>query len=65
MQHPEIFAAIEAGSELLLDDGKVKLRVEAKGSDFAETSVIVAGRISDRKGVNVPGAMLPISPQGS
>ncbi|REG48798.1 pyruvate kinase [Paraburkholderia sp. BL6669N2] len=62
LPHPEIFAAIEAGSELLLDDGKVKLRVEAKGSDFAETSVIVAGRITDRKGVNVPGVMLPISP---
>jgi pyruvate kinase len=62
LPHPEIFAAIEAGSDLLLDDGKVRLRVEAKGTDFADTEVVVAGRISDRKGVNVPGVMLPISP---
>jgi pyruvate kinase len=61
LPHPEIFKAIEAGSELLLDDGKVRLRVESKGSDYADTEVIVAGRISDRKGVNVPGVMLPIS----
>lgn len=61
LPHPEIFAAIELGSELLLDDGKVRLRVQARGSDFADTVVVVAGRISDRKGVNVPGVMLPIS----
>ncbi|GLU33285.1 pyruvate kinase [Trinickia caryophylli] len=61
LPHPEIFAAIEPGSELLLDDGKVRLRVVSKGPDRAETTVIVGGRVSDRKGVNVPGVMLPIS----
>ncbi|MEA3122600.1 MAG: pyruvate kinase [Paraburkholderia sp.] len=61
LPHPEIFEAIEAGSDLLLDDGKIRLRVERKGSDFADTVVEVGGRISDRKGVNVPGVMLPIS----
>ena len=61
LPHPEIFKAIEVGSELLLDDGKIRLRVETKGSDFAETEVLVGGRISDRKGVNVPAVMLPIS----
>jgi pyruvate kinase len=53
--HPEIFAAIRQGTELLLDDGKVRLRVEACGADFAETVTLVGGRLSDRKGVNVPG----------
>jgi pyruvate kinase len=59
--HPEIFAAIRQGTELLLDDGKVRLRVEACGADFAETVTLVGGRLSDRKGVNVPGVALPIS----
>jgi pyruvate kinase len=60
--HPEIFAAIRAGTDLLLDDGKLRLRVESRASDYAETVVVVGGPISDRKGVNVPGAVLPISP---
>jgi len=60
--HPEIFAAVSPGTDLLIDDGKVRVRVERCGPDFAETVVVVPGAISDRKGVNVPGAMLPISP---
>ncbi|HKT99054.1 MAG TPA: pyruvate kinase [Paraburkholderia sp.] len=62
LPHPEIFKAVKPGSELLLDDGKIRLRVEASGESFAETVVLVGGRISDRKGVNVPGSHLPISP---
>jgi pyruvate kinase len=61
MLHPEIFKALTPGIELLLDDGKRRLRVESCGEDFAETTVITGGRLSDRKGVNVPGAILPIS----
>ena len=53
--HPEIFAAVHAGAELMVDDGKVRLRVERSGPDFAETTVMVGGLVSDRKGVNVPG----------
>ena len=62
LPHPEIFAALEAGTELLLDDGKLRLRVDAFGPDFADTTVLVGGVLSDRKGVNVPGVLLPISP---
>ena len=61
LPHPEIFAALEPGAELLLDDGKLRLRVERCGQDFADTRVLVGGRLSDRKGVNVPGVVLPIS----
>jgi pyruvate kinase len=60
--HAEIFAALETGTELLLDDGKLRLRVEQHGADFAETVVLVGGPISDRKGVNVPSVVLPLSP---
>jgi pyruvate kinase len=62
MPHPEIFAAIHAGSDLLLDDGKVRLRITKCGADFAETEVIAGHTLSDRKGVNVPDVVLPVSP---
>lgn len=58
--HPEIFAALETGTELLVDDGKVRLKVLSFGPDFADTQVITGGTISDRKGVNVPSVLLPI-----
>ncbi len=47
---------------MLLDDGKLRLHVEACGPEFADTTVINGGPISDRKGVNVPSVVLPISP---
>ncbi|MEL0022198.1 MAG: pyruvate kinase, partial [Rickettsiales bacterium] len=61
LPHPEIFAALEAGSELLVNDGKIRLRVTDCGTDFAETEVVIGGEISNHKGVNVPGVVLPIS----
>jgi pyruvate kinase len=61
LPHPEIFAAIGPGTELLIDDGKVRLRVDVSGKDFAELHVVTGGVLSNRKGVNVPNAVLPIS----
>ena len=61
LPHPEIFAALQPGADLLLDDGRLRLRVERSGADFAETRVITGGLLSDRKGVNVPGVVLPLS----
>jgi pyruvate kinase len=61
LPHPEIFAAVEPGQALLLDDGKIRLRVTKTSKDFAETEVIVGGRLSNRKGVNVPEAVLPVA----
>lgn len=62
LPHPEIFSAIKEGSELLLDDGKVRLVVRNHGKDFAETEVVTGYALSDRKGVNVPDVVLPLSP---
>lgn len=62
LPHPEIFAAIKTGTNLLLDDGKLRLRVKKCGADFAECEVVVGGKLSDRKGVNVPDVVLPLSP---
>lgn len=61
LPHPEIFAALKEGSDLLIDDGRLRLKVEKVGKDFAETRVITGGQLSDRKGVNVPGVVLPLS----
>ncbi|SET14967.1 pyruvate kinase [Paracoccus homiensis] len=61
LPHPEIFAALEAGSELLVNDGKIRLTVDSCGKDFADCTVTVGGTISDRKGVNVPDVVLPLA----
>ncbi|MBV9828852.1 MAG: pyruvate kinase [Alphaproteobacteria bacterium] len=61
LPHPEIFEALRTDTDLLLDDGKLRLRVLDCGASFAETQVMVGGALSDHKGVNVPQAVLPIS----
>jgi len=62
LPHPEVFEALKPGMTLLLDDGKLRLEVIACGADYADARVRVGGPLRDRKGVNVPGAVLPISP---
>src|SRR5437868_2052087 len=59
--HPEVFAAVTPGTDLLLDDGKLRLRIIDCGHDFAETEILVGGTLSNHKGVNVPNVVLPIS----
>jgi pyruvate kinase len=61
LPHPEIFAALEPGSSLLVNDGKIRLKVESCGPDFADCTVTVGGTISNRKGVNVPDVVLPLA----
>ena len=61
LPHPEIFAALEPGARLLVNDGKVRLRVDACGADFADCTVIAGGPVSNRKGVNVPDVVLPLA----
>lgn len=62
LPHPEIFAAIEVGAHILLDDGKLRVEVLRRDSDSADCKVITGGPLSDRKGVNVPTVLMPISP---
>ncbi len=61
LPHKEIFDALEPGSHLLVNDGKIRLRVEECGEDFANCIVEVGGVISNRKGVNVPDVVLPVA----
>lgn len=61
LPHPEIFEAVERGNDLLLDDGKIRLKIEAVSEGAITTRVIVGGALSNRKGVNVPSAILPLA----
>lgn len=60
--HPEIFAALTVGANLLVNDGKIRLKVLEFTEQSAVTEVMVGGEISSNKGVNVPDLVLPISP---
>ncbi|NTB99344.1 pyruvate kinase [Agrobacterium tumefaciens] len=62
LPHPEIFAAVKPGDDLLIDDGRIRVRLLRVGADELEAEVIFGGTISDRKGVNIPGTVLDISP---
>jgi pyruvate kinase len=61
LPHPEIFAAIEPGHRLLLDDGKVRLVATEVTADRILTRVEVGGKLSDRKGVSLPDTTVPFS----
>ena len=62
LPHPEIFAAIMPGDHLLIDDGRVRVAVTRLGDDFIESKVVFGGAISNRKGINLPGTVLDLSP---
>ncbi len=61
LPHPEIFAALEPGARLLVNDGKIRLIVNECGQDYANCTVEIGGTISNRKGVNVPDVVLPLA----
>ena len=58
--HAEVFAALQVGEALLIDDGRVRLRIESVDANRAEAVVMTGGIIKDRKGVNLPDTVLPI-----
>ena len=59
--HGEVFAALKQKHCLLIDDGKVRLRTWASKPDSAEAVVELGGVLKDRKGVNLPDTLLPLS----
>jgi pyruvate kinase len=61
LPHPEIFAAVEPGHALLIDDGKVRLTVTEADPKRMVTRVEVGGKLSDRKGVSLPDSTIPFS----
>ncbi|RZJ40972.1 MAG: pyruvate kinase, partial [Brevundimonas sp.] len=61
MPHPEIFKALRTGMLLLLDDGRVRLKVGERTDEWADVTVLSGSKLSDRKGVAVPEAVIPVS----
>ncbi|MBX6367537.1 MAG: pyruvate kinase [Rhodospirillales bacterium] len=59
--HPELFAVLDPGATLLLDDGKVRLRVVETAADHVMAEVVAGMRLSDNKGLHAPGVLLPYS----
>jgi pyruvate kinase len=60
LPHPELFGILRKGQRLLIDDGKLRLRVIRADGHAVLCSAEVGGVISDRKGVNVPDAVVPV-----
>ena len=51
---------LKPGHDVLIDDGLVRLRVDSVKRGRASCAVVVGGRITSHKGVNLPGVPLPI-----
>ena len=60
LPHSELFASISKGDRLLIDDGKIRLKVIEVRDDEIVTEVMVGGVIGDHKGVNVPDVVVPV-----
>lgn len=61
LPHPEIIEVLDVGSDVLLDDGKVHLHIVDKGPEFVIGEVVAGKKLMDRKGVNLPNAILKVS----
>ena len=62
LPHPQIFAAVEPGHTLLLDDGKIRMTVTGKTPSRIEAIVQVGGTLASRKGISLPDTVLPVGP---
>jgi pyruvate kinase len=61
LPHEEVFGVLKPGVTVLLDDGKMRLKVMEQGADWAQAKVLTTGTLSNRKGFNLPEVVLPIS----
>ena len=60
LPHAELFEAVKPGTNILIDDGKIRLAVLEADGDHIVSEVLVGGPVSDNKGVNVPDVLVPI-----
>lgn len=61
LPHPEIFRSVEPGHNLLLDDGRIHLRVTATDGKTITCEVQIGGVLSSRKGISLPDTLIPVS----
>jgi pyruvate kinase len=62
LPHPEIFEAILPGHGMMVDDGKIRLKVTAVDPGVIEAEIVTGGPVLSRKGVNLPDTILDLSP---
>ena len=62
LPHPQFFESVDPGHNMLLDDGKLRLRVLERTADVITTEVIQGGPLASRKGIATPDTILPITP---
>jgi len=60
LPHAELFESVRPGTNILIDDGKVRLNVVKADGGQIVSEVKVGGTVSDNKGVNVPDVVVPI-----
>ncbi len=62
LPHEQIFEAILPGHGIVLDDGKLRLRVLDVSKTEIVSEVVVGGMLGSRKGVSMPDTMLAVGP---
>jgi pyruvate kinase len=60
LPHPEVIEALVKDADMLLDDGRLRLKVSDVASDHVIGEVVVGGELTDRKGVNLPGVEIAV-----
>lgn len=60
LPHPEVMEAMHVGSEILLDDGKVRVEITGKDAKGLDAKIMTGSKLSNNKGFNIPGVILPI-----
>jgi pyruvate kinase len=57
----ELIRSAQPGARLLLDDGRIELKVIARSDDELTTVVVHGALLGEHKGINAPGVTLPTS----
>jgi len=60
LPHPDIIATLNIDDVILLDDGKVKAQIIGKTDTALKSKIITGQSLSNRKGFNIPGVVLPV-----
>ncbi len=60
LPHPEVIQCMKPGSEILLDDGKVRVKILEQGKDYLLGEVMAGSKLSNNKGFNIPGVIIPV-----
>jgi len=57
---PQLFDSVKTSDRILLDDGRLALRVRSVQENLVTAEVVVGGELTSHKGINLPGIRLNI-----